>query len=65
MAEARALRDGLNLAIQAGLKQLIVEGDNKIVIEAWEGKICVPWRIHNIINDIHTCLLYTSDAADE
>ena len=54
MVEARALRDGLNLAIQAGFKQLIVEGDSKTVIHAFKGKTRIPWRIYNIVNDIHT-----------
>ena len=37
VAEARALRDGLRLAIQAGFKQIAIERDNKIVIQALKG----------------------------
>ena len=54
MAEARALRDCLSSAIQAGFNRLIVEGDNKIVIQALEWNIHMPWQIHNIIKDIRT-----------
>ena len=54
MAEARALRDGLRLAIQAGFNNIVIEGDNKIVIHALKGKIHIPWQISNIIEDIHT-----------
>ena len=52
MAEARALCDGLNLAIQAGFDHFIVECDNKVVIQATEGNIHIPWQIHYIIKDI-------------
>jgi len=45
VAEARALRDGLNLALQAGIHQLIIEGDNKIAIQALEGSIKIHWSI--------------------
>jgi len=34
MVEARALRNELSAAIQVGYYNLIVEGDNKIVIQA-------------------------------
>jgi len=54
VAEARALRDGLRLAIQAGFNNIVIEGDNKIVIHALKGKIHIPWQISNIIEDIHT-----------
>jgi len=49
VAEARALRDGLQVAIQAGIRNLNIEGDNKIVIQAIEGKIRNPWHIQHII----------------
>lgn len=53
VAEARALRDGLWLAIQVGFKQIAIEGDNKIVIQSLKGHIQIPWQILNIIKDIH------------
>ena len=52
MTETRALYDGLNLTIQAGFDYLIMEGDNKIVIQAIEGKIYISWQIHYIMKDI-------------
>jgi len=52
VAEARALRDGLQVAIQAGIRNLNIKGDNKIVLQAIEGKICTPWHIQHIIDDI-------------
>ena len=53
VAEPRALCGGLNLAIEARFDHLIVEGDNKIVIQALAEKIHIPRQIHNIIKDIH------------
>lgn len=44
MAKARALPDGLNLAIQVEFDHLIVEGDHKMVIQGIEGKIYIPCR---------------------
>jgi len=52
VAEARALRDGLRLMIQAGFNNIVIEGDNMIVIQVLKGKILVPWQISNIIEDI-------------
>ncbi|XP_061998960.1 uncharacterized protein LOC133716267 [Rosa rugosa] len=51
-AEATALRDSLWMAIQKGYKNVQVEGDSKIVIDAVNGKISPPWRLAQIINDI-------------
>jgi len=53
MAEPRALCGGLNSAIEARFDHLIVEGDNKIVIQALAEKIHIPRQIHDIIKDIH------------
>lgn len=33
---------------------MVIESDNKIVIQALRGKILVPWQIYNIIEDIRT-----------
>ena len=48
------MHDGLYVAIYAGCHNIIVEGDNKIVIEALQGKVKTPWQIQRIIKDIHT-----------
>ena len=53
VTEARALRDGLRIAIQASFNNVAIEGDNKIVIEALKRKIPIPWQIANVIEDIH------------
>uniref|UniRef100_A0A7C8ZNI5 RNase H type-1 domain-containing protein n=1 Tax=Opuntia streptacantha TaxID=393608 RepID=A0A7C8ZNI5_OPUST len=53
MAESRSLRDGLQAALRIGVSQLQVEGDNMVVIGAFNNKIQVPWQIKNIIQDIH------------
>ena len=56
VAEARALKDGLCMAIQTGYCTKCVEGDNLIVIQASKGLQQVPWQIKNIIQDVHTWL---------
>ena len=53
VAKARALRDRLRLTIQAGFRKIVIEGDNKIVIQALKENIQIPWQILNIIKDIH------------
>ena len=52
VAEARALWEGLQEAIKAEVKFLIIEGDNSIVIQAIKGTVCVQWKIRFIIRDI-------------
>ena len=46
VAKARAPWDGLYVAIQVGYRQLIVEGDNKIVIQTLQGNIQIIGQIH-------------------
>ena len=53
VAEARALKDGASVAIQAGYRRLLIEGDNTIVIQALAGNIQVPWKIATITEDFH------------
>ena len=52
VVEARALRDGIEAALQSGFTKLSIEGDNLIVIQALTGKSIVPWKIGTIIDDI-------------
>ena len=52
LAESRALRDGLETALNAGFCRLIVEGDNSLVIAAFNKEREVPWRIKTVIQDI-------------
>ena len=61
MAESRALRDGLQAALQFGLLRLEIEGDNSVVIGALQKKSEVPWQIKNITQDIHTLIQQTKN----
>jgi len=54
VAEARALRDGVRVASQAGFTSLCIEGDNHTVIQALQGTISVPWKISTILEDVRT-----------
>ena len=56
VAEARALKDRVSAATQAGYKSLLIEGDNTTEIQALVGKNQVPWKIATIIKDIHIWL---------
>jgi len=56
VAEARALRDGVQAATRAGYRWLQVEGDNLTVIEALQGKSAIPWQINHIIQDVRNLL---------
>ena len=52
VAEARALQNGVCAMIQAGSKNIIIEGDNLTVIQALRGHIHIPWQISMIIADV-------------
>jgi len=52
VAEARALRDGVRTAVEAGFKKVFIEGDNAIVIHSLQGRIKVPWQIEGLIRDV-------------
>jgi len=54
VAEARALKDGVFLVIQARYRNITIEGDNLIVIQDLKGKVQIPWQIANIVEDIHS-----------
>ena len=51
IAEARALKDGVFLAVHARYSMISIEGDNLIVIQALKGKCKVPWQITHIIDN--------------
>ena len=38
--------------IKAGVKYLIIEGDNSTVIQAIKGTVYIPWMIRFIVRDI-------------
>jgi len=52
VAEARAMRDGIYRAIQDGFQSIVVEGDNKSIIQVAQGVTKVPWRIHHLLQDL-------------
>nr|XP_011464636.1 PREDICTED: uncharacterized protein LOC105351567 [Fragaria vesca subsp. vesca] len=54
LAEAVALRDGLQLLSHHTSQDLLVEGDSKLFIDALTGRTLVPWRIKRIVYDIIT-----------
>jgi len=52
VAEAMAMRDGINAALQAGFRRLEVEGDNQVVLNAVQKAIHPPWQIASLLEDI-------------
>jgi len=52
IAEARALRDGVKVAAELGVKHLFIEGDNATIIRALRGDISSPWTIAALIQDV-------------
>ena len=43
----------LRAAITAGFTNIHIEGDNKILIQAVQGRIQAPWEIQVLVQDIH------------
>ena len=43
VAEATAMQNGVRATLQAGFKNIHVEGDNKILIQAFKDQIEAPW----------------------
>ncbi|XP_062005816.1 uncharacterized protein LOC133722997 [Rosa rugosa] len=54
VAEATTLRDSLIAAKDKGFTRLEVEGDSKLVIDAVNGIVTLPWRLLKLIEDIRT-----------
>ena len=52
MAEGRALRDGIQAAFIGGYRNLEIEGDNMLIIQAIQGQLQVPWQVRNIVLEI-------------
>ncbi|XP_056697328.1 uncharacterized protein [Spinacia oleracea] len=50
-AEAMGLREGLKGALFLGIKNLIIEGDNLVVVNSINRVWQIPWEINNIICD--------------
>ena len=52
IAEATAMRNGIQAAIQAGYVNLQIEGDNQILIHAIQERIQPPWEIQTLVQNI-------------
>jgi len=52
VANARAIRDGVFMTIQAGFCNIWVEDNNKIVIHAAQGAVRIPRHILHLIKDV-------------
>ena len=50
------MRDGIKAVLATGSRKLLVEGDNKIVIQAIKGQIHTPWQIQTLIQDIRNMI---------
>lgn len=44
------------MAIDLGFKNIIIEGDNKIIIDALRGVSFVPWQVLPLIRDVRMYL---------
>nr|XP_028962208.1 uncharacterized protein LOC114826287 [Malus domestica] len=60
-AEARALKEGLAYIKRKGFTKIIIEGDSKLIIEAFQGTVEPPWNTSTCLDDIKwfasACLL--------
>ena len=52
MAEGGALRNGIQAAFIGGYRNLEIEGDNMLIIQAIQGQVQVPWQVRNIVLEI-------------
>jgi len=55
VVEACALRDGVQKAYAPGFKNLVIEGDNQVIIKELLGTTSTAWQISNIIRDVRFC----------
>ena len=60
MAEARVLHDGMQAANAASYKDIIIKGDNLIIIKVVLGLTSIPWKILNVIRDVRFLLDQTT-----
>lgn len=51
LAEATGLRDGVKRAVDMGYRNLEIEGDSTVVIQALWEETEKPWKIDNLIRD--------------
>ena len=56
VAEATTMRDGIRATLNVGYRKILVEGDNQIVIKAFQNQIHTPWRIAPLFEDIRNTI---------
>ena len=47
--EARAVQEGIQLAWELGLREVIIEGDAQVVIKALQNFEVCPWPVQNVV----------------
>ena len=57
MAELWALKDGLNLAIQLGIKQLEVELDAKVIVERLNNVNSINIKLSQLLLDYRSLMV--------
>ena len=56
--ETKAMEEGIQLAKDLSLKEIIIEGDAKQVVMAISDSISAPSSIKKVIEGMHLCLLH-------
>ncbi|XP_056685389.1 uncharacterized protein [Spinacia oleracea] len=57
LAEAMALRNGLQLVVEHNIRHIFIEGDNLLIINILQGRaLQCPWKIQMLMKDINQLL---------
>ena len=56
VVKAMPMHNGIQAAVHAGFMNTVVEGDNKILIQAMKGQMQAAWQIQTLLQDIQTDL---------
>lgn len=60
-AEAWGMREGVSAAMTLGVNNIIIEGDNPVVINFLRKCWKVPWEINNFIHDASgSCFFFSN-----
>ena len=62
VSDATALQDGVKVATNTGFKDIQIEGDNQIIIQAVKATIRIPWQIQMLVLDIRDMLPFFASA---
>ena len=54
VVKAMPMHNGIQAAVHAGFMNTVVEGDNKILIQAMKGQMQAAWQIQTLLQDIQT-----------